>query len=57
MSLSYGWGAMEKEATGVNKLLHVLLTLSLDGDVWSASCSGHFIPWEIPPVSIHKEAG
>jgi len=41
-------GAMEKEATWVNKL-HVLLTLSLDGGVWSASRSSRFIPWEIPP--------
>ena len=47
---------MEKEATWLNKL-HVLLTLSLDGGVWSASCSGRFIPWEIPPVLIHMEAG
>ena len=48
-------GAMEKEATWVNKL-QVLFTLSLDGGVWSASRAGCFIPWEIPPVSIQQEA-
>jgi len=47
---------MEKEATWVNKL-HVLLILSLDGGVWSASRSGHFIAWDIPPVPIEQEAG
>jgi len=44
-------GDMKKEATWVNKL-HVLLTLSLDGGMWSASRSSCFIPWEIPPVPI-----
>ena len=49
-------GGHGKEATWLNKL-NVLLTLSLGSSVWSASRSGCFIPWEIPLVSIHKEAG
>jgi hypothetical protein len=40
------------------KRRHVLLTLSLDGGVWSALRSGRFIPREeIPPVPIEQKAG
>jgi len=37
--------------------LHTFLTSALDGDEWSGSRPGHFIPRERVPLLIEQEAG
>jgi len=42
---------------GVEVQLHTFLTSALDGDEWSTSRTGRFIPGKEPPVLVGYGAG